>query len=496
MIHIRINKNRKLFLYKNDDRLTNGFDEIEKINKHYLLKSKDKHGFLIESYIYDTSKLQISPKLEIIIYKISNERFYARKGDLYQVYNSFDLNLIFETEKNDEDPYNFSYINDDLYVTNNRIYEKGGIDIFHLNEENILINDGSCYIYCTHLKNKYLFKYGTDYQFIEDNNLEHKLIKKIHYCIKTLYISYDNKTKVFINGNICFNGPIELENYSFANLDIKVFTSNQQFYFVLNKVYGPYNFNYDEGINSMISLIFISINQRVFLFQNNLLIFNYINDELKIVNLNSKYRIKANNNRPNTVARGLESNKLNLMEYTITELIDIENGKVYYFNPFLQNLEVANQMKSILPYIEDSTLYFLNHEFKMCNYKIEIDNIQLIDYSYFKNNFYYILKTMDNYIVKNIDNITEDLFLKNKATFDGNVNVIINTSPDSLNKTDFYTLSENLNKFKKPTFKTYGISNSRNLLNPCSLISFSGMNEISNKQFDLNSNFQFYSTIE
>ena len=217
---------------------------------------------------------------------------------------------------------------------------------------------------------------------------------------------------------------------------------------------------------------------------------------MKTVKLNSKYRIKPNINKPNTISRGLESNELNLMEYTITELIDIESGKVHYFNPFLQNLEVANQMKSILPYIEDSTLYFLNHEFKMCNYKIEIDDIQLIDYSYFRNNFYYILKTKENYLVKNIANTTEDLFLKNKATFEGNVNVIINTSPDSLNKTDFYTLSESFNKFKRPPFKTYGIFNSRNLLNPFSVISFSGMNETSNKEFEINSNFQFYTILE
>ena len=32
MIYIGINKNRKLLLYKNNDTLTNGFDEINKIN--------------------------------------------------------------------------------------------------------------------------------------------------------------------------------------------------------------------------------------------------------------------------------------------------------------------------------------------------------------------------------------------------------------------------------------------------------------------------------
>jgi hypothetical protein len=491
MIHVRINKKRKLFLYNDSQKITAGFDEIKKIGAHYLLRNIDKYGSTIESFIYNINTQQLSDRLDVTFLPTTNRVkvpfINARKDDQYQVYNMSDLSLVFETKRSEEDPYNFSYLGDDLYYSNKSILNGAGQIVSPVGPDNLVFKDGSIHIYSTSIENKYLVLYD-EYFLIEDEQLNAEKIKNAYYNANTLFLAYEAQTSIYIDKKKVFQGSIEYENYNFWGDYLRVIISENKSYFILNKLFGPFEINKNDR-ECDLQLIFISNNYLVYLFQNNLLLLDTVNNKLEIKALpaGSEFRKVKNEN--------LDPVFVHLKDFTIFELADSNKQGPFFYNPKTSEIMCLNIMKTVKPHISENTLFFLDADFREITNELKVANLKLVDYSYFQNNLYYIAYNKIDYVVKNINDITKELVLKEPAVLEGNSNILVKLSSGGGHKSDFYTLSDNGKKFVKPPFKIYGVYG-RSWDYPLSRIDFSSNNESTTKMFEIHSDFPFYTTEE
>ncbi len=474
-----------MYVYNNDRRVTNGFDTIKKLGVHYLLRNVDKYGSTVESFLFNSESLEITGPLNFSIFYNENNLFYARKGDLYQVYRENDLALIFETKKNEADPYNFDYLKEDLFVANNSILKGGGELVSLLNDETSVYKNGSVAIFSTEIQNTYLVKYDR-YFLIEEASLQPNKIKDVFVRMKTLYIVYENQTAIYIENKRVFKDEVEFEDYHYINETLKVFKSRSEYYFLIYQLFGPYkieNLNDSNGPK----LIFQSPKYMAYIFSTYMIVYESSNKTLVVTPLDEVYNRKVDENN-NPVYLYLKDNK-------IYQLFSAAPDKTYCFNPILKKIVSLNEMQSIKPYILNETLYYLSADFQETKIQLKVKSGILASYSYFRDNLYYIELLENKFIVKNTLRITKELVLEEEAILDGNSNVIIKTEPKSENKSPFYTVSENLSKFVKTPFKVYGVYEGT-LLYPSARIDFSTQNERSSKLFELSPEYPFYSTEE
>lgn len=485
MVHIRINKKRKLYVYNDNKRMTNGFDIINKLGTHYLLKNIDKYGSTIDSFLFNSESLEITGPLDFSIFYNKTNLFYARKGDLYQVYREKDLVLIFETKKNEADPYNFNYLKDDLFVSNKSILKGNGELISLLNNETSVYKSGSINIFSTGIQNTYLVNHE-GYFLIEEAYLQPNSIKNVFIRMKTLYIVYEDQVAIYIDNKRVFKDDVKFEDYHYVSQALNAFKLPSEFYFVLHQLFGPYKIEiFNESDRP--KLIFQSPEYLVYLFSTNMIIYERLNNSMVVTPLNEEYNWEVDkNNSP--VYLYLKDNK-------IYQLFSAASDKIFYFNPVLKKIVSLIDMYSIKPYIQNETLYYLNANFQETEINTKVQSGVLTSYSYFQDNLYYIELLANKFFVKNTLRITKELILEEEGTLDGNSNVLIKIEPKSENKSSFYTISENLSKFIKAPFKVYGIYEG-SLLYPSARIDFSTQNESASKLFELTSEYPFYSTEE
>ena len=137
MIHVRINNEQKMFLFENDNCISDGYDEIQQVGIHFCLRNSIKDTFRGEAFLFNSNKKKIEKKIERIKYWNKNH-IVISENDSYLVLSSINLESIFETKKK-ECSSNFYYLNKSYYTNSDKLF-LGDMEIIGiLNEKNWLL---------------------------------------------------------------------------------------------------------------------------------------------------------------------------------------------------------------------------------------------------------------------------------------------------------------------------------------------------------------------
>ena len=467
MIAIKVSKEGKFYLSNNKIRVSIDYDEIEMLNEYYFACIVKELDFSQTYYFINTSTIQTDLTITDCIFSgtsLGNKNiFILNQKRNYHVFESKTLKKIITVSKT-KDYHQFAYISDSYYFLDDNLY--CGDDVLgKLNEfDNIYIDKhGNC---IRNINDFYLYSYEREglshqhryYTIIKDqlpidiNRIEiNSLISNSVY----IFIKSDNIYHIFYEGFLIHKCNIDEQNTNFTTnfvdeIFIHFYIENNLYFLTNNqKLQGPYvinNFKYNE--------IHDNIDYKLFYSNKHIIKYDKSTHSIIVEMIDFDFIV------PNT-------NNLLYMDNCVYKALEYQEHYYYYNNKTNDFVKLIDAIE-IKPYIYDNKIYYLDNNLVQQSLKPKIDvlDLSISDYIYFKGNLYIILADstlLDGYKSDNNDyiifDVTNNTILKtfdNFIKFNSKKQFLL---ADTYNHTSssIYTLDEACQKIIKLPFKTKGI---------------------------------------
>jgi hypothetical protein len=477
MTSIKISKQGKYYLSKDNTRLCEDCSFIEKINEGlYALKIIENTSITWQFYNCNTNQIDLTLRDSRLIsdgFKEDNITF--DRVTCFSVYNKNTLKEILSIDKN-EDKYNFHYIGNGYSVYENNIYN-GSSRIGFINDFPILYEDVENKHKIIKIEDKTLFYINRD-----DYGLRHKnftifknaipeKFDKLYVVNKNLK---NNKIFFFKNGTtylvysddeLIYKGIINDENgeniFDYANCEMINFSNGNDHFIITNNhtINGPFKVK-DFEFNRIFKFTAYSLYYK----DKSIIKYNHNNHLISIEDSPFEFKLHLNVNTDVLFKGGNEHAKLSI------------GDEEYFYNDLTDSFTKLENSIEIIPYIFSDKIYYLDNDLteKCIKPDFDIRDLTISDYTYYKNKLYLIIKeeevpepngkyiiydVLNNTILKTFDSFIE--FTSHQEFFLNNI---------KYHSSSFiYILDENGSKIVKLPFKTKGI----NIMD--GVIKFSGM---------------------
>jgi hypothetical protein len=438
MIHIKINQNNKLVLFKSNNKLSEEYDNIFRIsNQIYVFTISNE--FSLNYYFFDIDKNQIALELLNTSLNFYSTHFVYLTDGYFYVYSSLDLSILYN-HKIGKNKYNFTYLGNNYCISDDCLFE---------NENNLGIIDQQMVIHSSYHKKLVQFRYQILWnKAIIIKELASHTFTEIYddYPKNNLVVFYSKEnSSIYLNSNKVFCGKIDSHNFNYGAQIIKWFTSENKSYIVIDSttLYGPFN----SIILQNLDLIYRSTEKMVFFGLNTIFIYDILNKSFtdKSVTINDlKYVNKAT---------------LYLKDIEISLLKD-SNNVHYYYNNENDTIAKLDSRDNILPYIGENKIYWFDKNIKLNVAETKLTNYELIDYTYFKDDLFIILKNNEEYILYKTKSAEILKKYKKFVSFTYHKNCLIQIDPKPGKRLQLDTIDYNLKKVNKINLKADSVEKS------------------------------------
>ena len=398
MCTIKISKEGSYYLSKDDKRVTEDFDEIEKINDKYFSLEK-RHGVTACYSIYNSNTCEIDLTVNdgesIDISRERFPRFYftIRRSEFFTVYDSITLKEIVSVKRK-KGTYSYAYIGEGFSIYEETIYNREEL-LGNLEDFPIIYSKEESDIYIRKIKEFNFFSieredYGLEFRI--NTILKYDLPSKIDDIIFKNFSEFDElvlftrtgKTFNVTSGDrLIYHGPIDLgpfvqHNNSQKKYDLIHFYVDQKLYLITkNKnLYGPFEIS-EFNTNHC---IFYSLDYTIFLSDGYLIKYN---NQSHAVEVNKcKYNFNKNEKYGDLIIENKEYSLLRIGECN------------YYYNDNIEDFTILQISEKICPNSYINEILYLDENLNEMSITPEWDIRDLIisDYTYYKNRLYVIFR--------------------------------------------------------------------------------------------------------
>lgn len=465
MYTIKISKQGKYYLSKDNIRLCEDCSFIEKINESlYALKIQENASVSWKFFNCDTNKVDLSlTNSRLISDNFLNDTFTFDRGACFSVYDKSTLEELFSITKN-EDKYDFYYIGKGYSVYENNIYNGpskiGAINdfpILYKNEEDkhrIIKLEGISLFYFNRDDYELKFKGFTIFNKSIPELIDLLYVVNKKFKINNVFLFKTENTFVVYSGDsIIYQGNIDDENgekiFDIANSEMIEFSNESRHYIITNNhlVNGPFEVN-DFEYNR----IFKCEEYTLYYKDKFIIKYNQKNHTLSMLDSPLEFTLHLNTKTDVLFKNGNEYAKLSV------------GDEEYYYNDTTNLFTKLENSIDLIPYVFVDKVHFLDNDLTEKSIKPDFDirDLMISDYTYYKNNLYLIFRdeeipeqngkhivydVLNNTIIKTFESFME--FTSHQGFFLNDIKYHASSF--------IYTLDENGKKIVKLPFKTRGI---------------------------------------